>query len=178
MAQFPIDKIYLYTRHPERQGTSCRAGSPIQPSRLDPPPPYPLLREAVEICGQWIITKAWVGPQTHETLSNMTRLHVPECSSPIVWHPGNQLMLGKHRQLVWKNLPKVSTPASLVCEMSVLTTTPQGHYYYLLLFLFSHGAVQDYFEKYILNWPLTARWTELLSSDKKTGLVLTNITLF
>ena len=31
----------------------------------------------------------------------------PECDSLIVWHPGTQLMLGQHRQLVQRNLPKV-----------------------------------------------------------------------
>ena len=32
-----------------------------------------------------------------------------EYDSPIISHPGTQLILGQHRQLVWKNLPKVST---------------------------------------------------------------------
>ena len=42
VAQFPIDQVYLYTRHPcpspstqdpEKQGNGCRAGGPISPSK-------------------------------------------------------------------------------------------------------------------------------------------------
>ena len=56
----------------------------------------------------------------------------PECDSPIVWHPGTQLMLSQHKQLVRKlalgNYPgQESNLASLICEERALTTTPQGH---------------------------------------------------
>ena len=53
----------------------------------------------------------------------------PESDSPIVWHSGTQLMLDQHRQLVWRNLPKVSTPAGNWTQhlSSALSTTPQGH---------------------------------------------------
>ena len=58
VAQHPIDQVYLYTRRPcpslptqdlEEQGTRCRAGRPMHPSK----PPHPLLRGAVEKYGQW-----------------------------------------------------------------------------------------------------------------------------
>ena len=60
---------------------------------------HSLLRKAVEMCGQWIITKAWARPWSYETLSTTHISCSQECELPIVWHPGTQLMLGQHRQL-------------------------------------------------------------------------------
>ena len=111
----PIGQVYGYTKRPcpspthtrpERQGTGWRAGRPIWTSK----PPTPGLR------GSWNVCAVNNYQSLTEALNIWNIIHhattsCPQNASQIVCHPGTQLMLGQHRQLVWRNLPRVSTLA-------------------------------------------------------------------
>ena len=108
---------------PERQGTGCKCRYHARPREtrywlqmqvglcvpLNPPP--------LAHRGSWNVWVVNNYQRRSKPLNVWNVIHhatnvsmSPECDSPIVWHPGAQLMLGQHRQLVQRNLPKVTTP--------------------------------------------------------------------
>ena len=117
-----------YARPRERRDTGCRAGRPMHRSKLPP----------LAQRGSWNV---WA-VNNYQSLSRALNMwnvinHAPtslspECDLPIVWHPGTQLMLSQHRQLAWRNLPKVSTLVGnqirhfLFVRPDALPITPQG----------------------------------------------------
>ena len=106
-AQFPIDQVYLIYKAPMPLSAHARPRETrywlqMQVGLCVPLNPPPLAHRGS--WNVWVVNnyQRWSKPlNVWNVIHRATNVSMsPECDSPIVWHPGTQLMLGQHRQLV------------------------------------------------------------------------------
>ena len=141
MEQDPLDQVYRHT------GCSC-SSSPMQ-----------------DLEGQG--TGWWAGRPIHPSKSPHTLLReaVETYGQRIIWHTGTQLMLGQRRQLVLRNLVRVSTLRVFWCEggmfLGIWHLNPQET---TLLWVLSDGDYGAYPLAWVKTLNMLYGFTLVLSS--------------